>query len=68
MRRACLLLFLSISARAWQEPQPEMVARVRQRMAENLAHLPNYTCLETIERSVQRPAKNKLAALCSTHG
>jgi hypothetical protein len=29
-------------------------------MAENLAHLPNYTCLETIERSVRRQAKEKL--------
>jgi len=60
MRRACLLLFLCISARGWQEPQSELVNRVRQRMAENLAHLPNYTCLETIDRSVRRQAKDKL--------
>ena len=60
MRRACLLLFLSISTRAWQEPQSGLVDRVRQRMAENLAHLPNYTCLETIERSVRRQVKDKL--------
>ena len=60
MRRTCLLLFLSISARSWQEPQSALVDRVRQRMTENLAHLPNYTCLETIERSVRRPAKEKL--------
>ena len=60
MRRACLLLFLSISTRAWQEPQPGLVGRVRQRMTENLARLPNYTCLETIERSVHRQVKEKL--------
>ena len=64
MRRACLLLFLSISARAWQEPQSSaelaLVTRVRQRMAENLAHLPNYTCLETIERSVRRRTKDNV--------
>jgi hypothetical protein len=60
MRRACLVLFLSISARAWQEPQSGLVDRVRQRMAENLAHLPNYTCLETIDRSVRRQVKDKL--------
>ena len=60
MRRACLLLFLSISARAWQEPQSLPVDRVRRRMAENLAHLPNYTCLETIDRSVRRKVKDKL--------
>ena len=60
MRRACLLLFLSISARAWQEPQSLPVDRVRRRMAENLAHLPNYTCLETIDRSVRKKGKDKL--------
>lgn len=60
MRHACLLLFLSISMRAWQEPQSELVNHVRQRMAENLAHLPNYTCLETIERSVRSRVKEKL--------
>jgi len=60
MRRACLLLFLSVSARAWQEPQPALLDRVRQRMAENLARLPNYTCLETIERSVRRQVNDKL--------
>jgi hypothetical protein len=54
------MLFLSISTRAWQEPQSALVDRVRQRMAENLAHLPNYTCLETIERSVHRQVKEKL--------
>ena len=60
MRRACLLLFVSICARAWQEPESALVDRVRQRMAENLAHLPNYTCLETIERSVRSQVKDKL--------
>jgi len=64
MRRACLLLFLSTSGRAWQQPQASgelsLMTRVRQRMAENLERLPNYTCLETIDRSVRRQVKDKL--------
>jgi hypothetical protein len=63
MPRAYLLLLLGVSAFAWPEPpaSPESapVERVRRRMAENIAHLPNYTCLETIERSVNLPNKGK---------
>ena len=63
MRRACLLLFLSISGRAWQQPQASgelsLMTRVLQRMAENLERLPNYTCLETIDRSVRRQVKDR---------
>ena len=64
MPRACLPLFLAVSAYAWQEPPagPELtlVQRAKLRMAENIQHLPDYTCLETIERSVRVPAKDKL--------
>ncbi len=62
MPRAYLLL-LCVSVSAWPEPpdSPESapVERVRRRMAENIARLPNYTCLETIERSVKRPKKEE---------
>lgn len=61
--RACLPLFLLIPyARPAPQAKPELalIDRARQRMARNLASLPNYTCLETIERSVSRPAKHKL--------
>ena len=35
-------------------PELDVLNRVRQRMAQNLEHLPDYTCLETIERSILR--------------
>ncbi|HEY9140859.1 MAG TPA: VWA domain-containing protein [Bryobacteraceae bacterium] len=37
-----------------------MVQRVRQRMADNIKLLPDYTCLETIERSVHAAGKKNL--------
>ncbi len=59
-----LLLFLNIAAWAWQVPQPSSelgpIDGVQRRMAGNLASLPNYTCLETIDRSVRRQVKKKL--------
>src|ERR1051326_3346188 len=36
----------------------ELLRRIRQHMSDNLAHLPNYTCLETIERA-RRPVKSR---------
>ena len=36
----------------------ELLARIRNHMADNLAHLPNYTCRETIER-VWAPAASR---------
>ena len=64
MLRAYLLLFLGLSAFAWQEAptsaESELVRQAQQRMAENIKRLPNYTCLESIERSVRLPDKDKL--------
>ncbi|HMA00229.1 MAG TPA: hypothetical protein VKP66_19980, partial [Steroidobacteraceae bacterium] len=64
MRPAFLFLVLSIPAWAWQErqsnPQLALIRQVRQRMAENLTALPNYTCLETTDRSVRNQVKQKL--------
>jgi hypothetical protein len=63
MLRACLVLclVLVLPASAGQEPRPnlerELVQRVRQRMADNIKLLPDYTCLETIERSVRTVGK-----------
>ena len=57
----CLALVLSESA--GQEPpanlEQELVQKVRQRMADNVKLLPDYTCLETIERSVRTAGKEK---------
>ncbi|MCZ2148757.1 MAG: hypothetical protein LC126_13390 [Bryobacterales bacterium] len=36
-----------------------LLARIRARAAENLRRLPNYTCLETIERSMRRAASRR---------
>lgn len=36
---------------------PGLLERIRDQMEENLAKVPNYTCLETIERSVRTGAK-----------
>jgi len=41
----------------------DLLARVRIRMAEDLSRLPNYTCLQTIERSRRRPAGRKFDPL-----
>lgn len=49
-----------------QRPTPERIegilARIRQQMAGNLAGLPNYTCLETIDRTVRTRAGEPLFA------
>lgn len=64
MRPAFFFLILSTPAWAWQAPQanPQLAlsSEIRQRMAANLATLPNYTCLETIDRTVRRKAAKKL--------
>jgi hypothetical protein len=39
-------------------PPEALLPRIRQKMAENLARLPNYTCRQTIERTV-RPASSR---------
>jgi hypothetical protein len=64
MRQALLCLVLNFAAWAGQRPQPNpqpaLIGQIQRRMAENLARLPNYTCLETIDRTVVRQTKKKL--------
>ena len=52
-------MFLLLLAQPPQEqtlpPDLDLISRVRIRMAENLTRLPNYTCLQTIERSRRKP-------------
>jgi hypothetical protein len=48
------LLAAAAAAPAQVEPSVLLLARVKARMVENLRRLPNYTCTETIERSVRR--------------
>lgn len=40
-------------------PDPQLLNRVRYHMSQMLTHLPNYTCLQTIERSERRAPKKK---------
>ncbi len=62
MRRglaACLFCCMAAAQEPYDSMQPLkpetiLLARIRSVVSENLAHLPNFTCLETIERS-QRP-------------
>jgi hypothetical protein len=42
---------------------PQLLSRIRNQMAQTLARLPDYTCRETIERSVQQPHSNRLENL-----
>ena len=60
MRLALWLLLCSVACGA-QELSPESVllARIKVRMAENLRRLPNYTCLQTIERSARNAATQR---------
>ena len=41
----------------------ELLTRIRQHMADNLARLPNYTCLETIERTAKPPRSKRFLTI-----
>ena len=47
------------SAPAADREGPQLLARIRTRMTQTLARLPDYTCRETIERSVQKPGATR---------
>ncbi len=55
----CLLWFAVICAAQELSPESLMLARIKVRMAENLKRLPNYTCLQTIERSTRSSATQR---------
>jgi hypothetical protein len=44
----------AVSAQSELSPEVLLLARIKVRMEENLTRLPNYTCLQTIERSRRR--------------
>jgi hypothetical protein len=52
-----LALLLAAAAPAQQAAPDVLLARIRSQMAVNLQNLPNYVCLETIERS-RRPVRS----------
>lgn len=55
-----LLAMLSLRAQSLLSPDLEALTKIRTRMLYNLAHEPNYTCVETIERSSRAKSTNKL--------
>ena len=68
-RRNASVILLAMAALVWpcpaQELAPDVVllAHVKTHLREALAHLPNYTCLETMERSAKPPGKGPLKRL-----
>jgi hypothetical protein len=56
------ILFCWPLALCQAQPLPadlSLIAKIKARASENLAHLPNYTCTQTIERSQRRAANHK---------
>ena len=60
----CLLAIYPTAARA-DDAANIRIARIRAHMADNLQRLPNYTCTQTIERSM-RPARSRRFQLLDT--
>jgi hypothetical protein len=57
-RPVILSLLLAAGVAAQTEPSPEaLLGRIREKVGENLARLPNYTCTQTIERAQQKASK-----------
>jgi hypothetical protein len=63
--RLWLALFAVLLADAQQGPAPELslLTRIKSKVAENLKQLPNYTCTQTIVRSLRRKPTAKLRRL-----
>ncbi len=58
MTRVFLALWTCAAARAGQPEAPRelaLLANIKQKMKQNLRQIPNYTCLETIDRSRRMP-------------
>ena len=54
------LMVLCLHAQTALTPDLEVLTKIRTRMIFNLQHQPNYTCVETIERSTRPKLTNKL--------
>jgi hypothetical protein len=57
---ALALSMLCLRAQTPLPPDLDALAKIRARMLFNLKHQPNYTCIETIERSSRGKSTNKL--------
>ena len=58
-------IMVAAACLAGAQVAPELLtlARIKQRMSENLQRLPNYTCTETIERSTRRAGSRRFQLL-----
>jgi hypothetical protein len=54
------LMVLGLHAQTPLTPDLDVLTKIRTRMIFNLQHQPNYTCVETIERSTRPKLSNKL--------
>lgn len=65
MRMLILGVLIAMSAWAQSDVSPEvlLLAKIKVRAAENLQRLPNYTCLETIERTFRRATNRRFVLL-----
>jgi hypothetical protein len=63
--RLWLAFFAVLLAQAQQGPAPDvsLLGRIKSKVAENLKRLPNYTCTQTIVRSLRRKPAAKLQRL-----
>jgi hypothetical protein len=53
---SCCTLAPPLYSQTALTPETLLLARIKVRAEENLQRLPNYTCLETVERSTRRPS------------
>jgi hypothetical protein len=63
--RSWLVVFLALLAQAQQGPTPDvsLLGKIKSKVAENLRRLPNYTCTQTIVRSLRRKPAARLQRL-----
>lgn len=57
------LVVLALHAQQQPSPAKALLLKIQEKVMENLARLPNYTCIETIERSNRRKHAAKFVAV-----
>ena len=58
---ACAALALALEAQTDLPREVLLLSKIRHRAVEDLSHMPNFTCLETIERATRRYAWNEFS-------
>src|SRR5580658_5706185 len=60
---AAAFVVFALRAQTPLSPELDALSKIRTRMNFNLAHQPNYTCVETIERAARGRSGNKLKVI-----